>query len=1319
MKKQLKAVICAAAAVILGLLGSQNSYAEEDAGIGEFVGEYLCDVETPGEYGNPEVLSLAFNGEGHLTRVSRLYYATLGTTMNFDYRDYEIEGNILTCYYDGAYGAYGTVDDVEAGSHQFILADGGNLIEDNHIWYRWVRDQGETEEVHSGTLPAVTDIDFPYGAYTPDAPFLGIKELTRKEITSICFLDTLEETSEYTPEYIWDVSEAQDGSVELWINKDEEGCHVYIAADGGVTANGQSNDLFRLCTSLTEIDFNYAFDTSTVSDFSYMFYGCEAIRELDLRDFATDWAQDMSKMFYGCKSLDTLRIDNFVFTQNCRTEDIFTGTKWEGSSPLLDYGDTVITTACILNTSVLLDSPLLRARVINEYDNMLTDLIKDKVSISGKWKDTSCYIFYSMKDINEDGIPELIIRTDTKGSYTFTIYYFDIVSCTVRWMGGAYQANWPELYLYPDEHVLNYHTEYGDKYLTIEGSTIRELYDYDAEGLKSDGFDYTLSLPQYQEYYKTDLLGDGSQNEVMIKASINGAGGYNYLAIYIDSIRVLGKELSGRYSEIEYDPFYTEGRAARELNDEEEDEDKVKGQNAIGDREDFLYLHVGSESDSEYTALLEYRDDSFSENLVMSELVEESQLRSDIGNDSYFDVSVEKNGDLKVTFYLNTYGLGDQLEFSLRYTYYSSSGFKQRTFVADIDNSQSMSRNVTAKKKFSAFDRVGSRNTAYTVNAGEHVHYDKIWFSNGLIWIRIENEAGEKGWIPAGDDSLFEEVRENSDGSSLWRGIVNRIFDGRYFDLDLPSSDILYSLGKERFDEGDFDTAEIYFDLIDKESTYYDQMQEMLDNIHEKSSDASSEEVEVLVDGQSNGESGAVDEKILYAKYINENVGWLGEDGGYAVLDINGDGRKELLIYYGQSNGNCEVYTFNEQSSKVQYAGIIEFAEYDLYYSQQYQSLVRFYRVSDGQTYDFYGFDGENLDYNFRVGWHDVKEETYTRYFSYSDKNGRRELGHYVYAGEQENVGKEEAERNYYEYLQYMMEIEFTPTDDFLYDNGQAYTYELSTDNIPINDMECMLPVIYTYLNSGRGIKDNSSGRITFDTSYKKEDLWEFLWIYSIYTYKYNMGEYTMDEIQKLAYSLFADYDGMLPELPQGSFIQCDGDIVTFIPVTPEERSVSLLEFEVLEDGSVDAIYSETVGNDEDYACKIFVHLVKNKRVDYFSYDPLYYRIDSLESQPESIYPDIPEENSLEDEFIFADSDSRYLTIDDLAGLDADTLRYARNEIYARRGRRFNDQELQSYFDSKSWYQGIIAPEDFQESMLSDIERKNAELILDYENDGQ
>lgn len=86
-----------------------------------------------------------------------------------------------------------------------------------------------------------------------------------------------------------------------------------------------------------------------------------------------------------------------------------------------------------------------------------------------------------------------------------------------------------------------------------------------------------------------------------------------------------------------------------------------------------------------------------------------------------------------------------------------------------------------------------------------------------------------------------------------------------------------------------------------------------------------------------------------------------------------------------------------------------------------------------------------------------------------------------------------------------------------------------------------------------------------------------------------------------------------------------------------------------------------------------------------------------------------------EEQYILAGSDSRYLTADDLKDLSEEELRLARNEIYARHGRKFIDESLQAYFDSCDWYEGTIEAADFQESSLNDYERKNLDLIAGYE----
>lgn len=84
---------------------------------------------------------------------------------------------------------------------------------------------------------------------------------------------------------------------------------------------------------------------------------------------------------------------------------------------------------------------------------------------------------------------------------------------------------------------------------------------------------------------------------------------------------------------------------------------------------------------------------------------------------------------------------------------------------------------------------------------------------------------------------------------------------------------------------------------------------------------------------------------------------------------------------------------------------------------------------------------------------------------------------------------------------------------------------------------------------------------------------------------------------------------------------------------------------------------------------------------------------------------------------ILADSSSRRLSKDDLRGLSKEECRIARNEIYARHGRIFDDEELRNHFRQFDWYEERISAGDFKESMLSDIEMYNRDLIVEYEKD--
>lgn len=84
-------------------------------------------------------------------------------------------------------------------------------------------------------------------------------------------------------------------------------------------------------------------------------------------------------------------------------------------------------------------------------------------------------------------------------------------------------------------------------------------------------------------------------------------------------------------------------------------------------------------------------------------------------------------------------------------------------------------------------------------------------------------------------------------------------------------------------------------------------------------------------------------------------------------------------------------------------------------------------------------------------------------------------------------------------------------------------------------------------------------------------------------------------------------------------------------------------------------------------------------------------------------------------EEILPESDSRLLTQNDVDGLTLQQINYAKNEIYARHGRKFASKELQNYFDAQSWYHGTVNAADFSESVLSDVEKKNAAFLAEVE----
>lgn len=93
-------------------------------------------------------------------------------------------------------------------------------------------------------------------------------------------------------------------------------------------------------------------------------------------------------------------------------------------------------------------------------------------------------------------------------------------------------------------------------------------------------------------------------------------------------------------------------------------------------------------------------------------------------------------------------------------------------------------------------------------------------------------------------------------------------------------------------------------------------------------------------------------------------------------------------------------------------------------------------------------------------------------------------------------------------------------------------------------------------------------------------------------------------------------------------------------------------------------------------------------------------------------------EEQLRAQYIFPDSDKKYLSEDEVRSVEVDKLAIGRNEIFARHGYIFNDDTYKQYFESMAWYEGTVPSDQFNaDSVFNDFEKKNVELIKKIEDE--
>ena len=102
------------------------------------------------------------------------------------------------------------------------------------------------------------------------------------------------------------------------------------------------DNMFYRCSTLTSLDLKN-FNTAEVTNMYHMFYGCSALKSLDLTNFNTAKVTDMNHMFYDCSALESLVITNFNTENVTNMSFIFGGCSALESLNLTNFNTANVT----------------------------------------------------------------------------------------------------------------------------------------------------------------------------------------------------------------------------------------------------------------------------------------------------------------------------------------------------------------------------------------------------------------------------------------------------------------------------------------------------------------------------------------------------------------------------------------------------------------------------------------------------------------------------------------------------------------------------------------------------------------------------------------------------------------------------------------------------------------------------------------------------------------------------------------------------------------------------------------------------------------
>ena len=181
--------------------------------------------------------------------------------------------------------------------------------------------------------------------------------------------------------------------------------------------------LFYGCTNLKSINL-LNFDTSSAQDFECLFYQCHNLVSLDLTNFDTSSLTNMGFMFYKCYSLKTIKFPEMINTYNLESM----------RSMFNDCNSLIFINLTSFDTSKVTDMRYL-------FYNCHSLKYLDIPNFSSLNLESIKYMFYKMSSLIYLNINSLEINTETSTDHSFDMLPSNLKICSSKYYMKAYLSN--------------------------------------------------------------------------------------------------------------------------------------------------------------------------------------------------------------------------------------------------------------------------------------------------------------------------------------------------------------------------------------------------------------------------------------------------------------------------------------------------------------------------------------------------------------------------------------------------------------------------------------------------------------------------------------------------------------------------------------------------------------------------------------------------------------------------------------------------------------------------------------------------------------